>query len=44
MEFNKILNNEVQVLINLIHIQEGLAGGHSNIKKKIEKKIQIYQF
>jgi hypothetical protein len=42
MHFKKILNNKEQVLINLIHIQEGLISGHSNIiKKKWNKKIQI---
>jgi len=25
VDFKKILNNEVQVLINLIHVQEGLV-------------------
>jgi hypothetical protein len=44
MEFNKILNNEVQVLINLIHIQEGLVGGHSNIKKKLKKNFKSISF
>jgi hypothetical protein len=34
MHFKKILNNKEQVLINLIHIQEGLISGHSNIIKK----------
>jgi hypothetical protein len=44
MEFNKILNNEVQALINLIHIQEGLVGRQSNITKKLEKKFKSISF
>jgi hypothetical protein len=44
MKFNKILNNEVQVLINLIHIQEGLVGEHSNIKKKLKKRFKSISF
>jgi hypothetical protein len=29
----KILNSEEQALINLVHIQEGFVGGHSDIIK-----------
>jgi hypothetical protein len=34
VDFKKILNNEEQDLINLIHIQEGIVNRHSNITKK----------
>jgi hypothetical protein len=34
VDFKKILNNEEQALISLIHIQEGIVSGHSNITKK----------
>jgi hypothetical protein len=45
VNFKKIINNEEQVLINLINVQKGFIGGHSNITKKIRiKKIQIYYF
>ena len=27
VDFNRILNNEEQAAINLIHVQEGLVGG-----------------
>jgi hypothetical protein len=36
VNFKKILNNKVHAFINLIHVQEGFVGGHSDIKKKIE--------
>jgi len=41
VDFKKILNNEEQALISLIHIQEGIVSGHSNITKK---KIEIRRF
>jgi len=34
VDFKKILNNKEQALISLIHIQEGIISGHSNITKK----------
>jgi hypothetical protein len=36
VNFKKILNNKKQALINLIHVQEGFAGGHANITKRLE--------
>jgi len=33
MDFKKILNNKEQALISLIHIQEEIISGHSNITK-----------
>jgi hypothetical protein len=36
VNFKKILNNKKQALINLIHVQEGFAGGHSDITKRLE--------
>jgi len=33
VDFKKILNNKEQALLNLVHIQEGFVGGHSNIIK-----------
>ena len=41
MNFQKILNNKIQVLINLIYIQEEFIGGYLNITKRLEKKISI---
>jgi len=34
VDFKKILNNKEQAFISLIHIQEGIISGHSNITKK----------
>jgi hypothetical protein len=31
VDFNRILNNEEQAAINLIHVQEGLVGGTMTI-------------
>jgi hypothetical protein len=36
VNFKKILNNEEQTLINLIHVQKEFVSGHSNITKKLE--------
>jgi hypothetical protein len=36
VNLKKILNNEVQTLINLIHIKEGLVDEHSNVTKILE--------
>jgi hypothetical protein len=36
VDSKKILNNKEQTLINLINVQEGLIGGHSNITKILE--------
>jgi len=36
VDFKKILSNEVQVLINLIHLQDGFVGRHSDITKKLK--------
>jgi len=36
MKFKKILNNEEQVLINLIHVKEELVGGIHTLQKKLE--------
>jgi hypothetical protein len=29
--FKKVINNEKQALINLVHVQEGLVGGTTTI-------------
>ena len=39
LDFKIILNNEVQTLTHLIHIQERLMSGYSNITKDWNKKI-----
>jgi hypothetical protein len=31
VDFKRILNNEEQAMINLIHVQEGLVGGTMTI-------------
>jgi hypothetical protein len=31
VDFKRILNNEEQAMINLIHVQEGLVGGTKSI-------------
>jgi hypothetical protein len=31
VDFKRVINNEEQVLINLIHVQEGLVGGTKTI-------------
>jgi hypothetical protein len=36
VNFKNILNNNKQVLINLIHVQDRLINGHSNIIKRLE--------
>jgi len=36
VDFKKILSNEVQVLINLIHVQDGFVGRHSAITKRLK--------
>jgi hypothetical protein len=36
VDFKKILSNEVQVLINLIHVQDGFVGRHSDITKRLK--------
>ena len=36
VDFKKILSNEVQVLINLIHVQDGFVGRHSTITKRLK--------
>jgi hypothetical protein len=36
VNFMKILNNEERALINLIHVQEVLVSGHSDITKKLK--------
>jgi len=36
VNFMKILNNEEQSLINLIHVQKVLVSGHSDITKKLK--------
>lgn len=36
VDFKKILNNKVQALINLIHAQEWLVGGHLDIIKILQ--------
>jgi hypothetical protein len=38
VDFKKILNNEEQVLINLIHVQEKLVDRHSYITKILKLK------
>jgi hypothetical protein len=36
MDFNKIWNNKVHALTNLIHVQEGLVDEHLDITKRLE--------
>jgi len=36
VDFKKILSNEVQVLINLIHVQDEFVGRHSDITKRLK--------
>jgi hypothetical protein len=36
MDLKMISKNKEQVLINLIHVQEGLVGEHPDITKKLE--------
>jgi hypothetical protein len=36
VDFKKINTNKVQALINIIHVQEGIVGGHSDIIKRLE--------
>ena len=36
VDFKKLLNNKVQALINLIHLQQGFVRGHSDITKRLE--------
>jgi hypothetical protein len=43
VDFKRIINNEEQALINLIHVQEGLVGG-TKAHKYWDKKTQIRQF
>jgi hypothetical protein len=44
MDLKTISKNKEQVLINLIHVQEGLVGEHPDITKNWSKKIQICYF
>jgi hypothetical protein len=36
VDFKKILNNEEKVLINIIHVQERLVGGHLEITNRLK--------
>jgi len=36
MNFKNILNNEIEALINLIHVQKALVGRHLDIIKRME--------
>jgi hypothetical protein len=36
VDFKRIVKNKQQVLINFIHIQEGLVGKYPNITKRLE--------
>jgi len=36
VDFKKVLSNEGQVLINLIHVQDEFVGRHSNITKRLK--------
>jgi hypothetical protein len=44
VNIRKILNNKVHFMINLIHVQEGLVGGHSDIKKIRIKRLKYSSF
>jgi len=44
VDFNRILNNEEKVVINLIHVQEGLVGEPRPLHKYWEKKTGFSQF
>jgi len=35
VDFKKILNNEEQAMINLIHVQEGFVGGTKTITQEL---------
>jgi hypothetical protein len=41
--FKRILNNEEQAMINLIHVQKGLVGGTKTITQGLEKKTRFSQ-
>jgi hypothetical protein len=38
VEFKRILNNDEQAVINLIHVQEGLIGGTKTITQGLREK------
>jgi hypothetical protein len=38
VDFKRILNNEEQAVINLIHVQEGLVGGTKTITQGLGEK------
>jgi len=38
VEFKRILNNDEQAVINLIHVQEGLVGGTKTITQGLREK------
>jgi hypothetical protein len=38
MNFKRILNNEEQAVINLIHVQEGLVGGTNTITQGLREE------
>jgi len=44
VDFKRILNNEEKVVINLIHVQEGLVGEPRPLHKDWEKKTRFSQF
>jgi len=41
VNFKRILNNEEQTMINLIHVQEGLVGGTKTITRGLREKDKI---
>ena len=38
VDFKRILNNEEQAMINLIHVQEGLVGGTKTITQGLREE------
>ena len=38
VDFKRIYNNKVQILINLIHVQEGLVGGTKTATQGLREK------
>jgi hypothetical protein len=41
VDFKRILNNEEQAVINLIHVQEGLVGGTKTITQGLGEENYI---
>ena len=42
--FKRILNNEEQTVINLIHVQEGLAGGTKTITQRLDSVSLTFRY